>query len=131
MEKKKRGKKMLVRRGEEDEYDEEGVEEMGDSYISRDSIDENGESILSGSALDEDEEDDPLANSILEVDDDRLEQPLSSGSKNLESGRQALPNANGKSMLVEKNTEDTDAEIISGMKGISLLEGASKPVVAR
>jgi phosphatidate phosphatase LPIN len=116
---------------EEEEYDEEGVGEMGDSYISRDSVDENGNSILSGSALDEDEEeDDALTSSMLEADEEATGEQLTPGFGALEGedeNTQILSTFDEKRDLNGERIEDVDAEIITGMKGIALERGDSQP----
>jgi len=115
--------------GEEEEYDDEGVGEMGDSYISQASVDENGNSILSGSAVDDEEEDDALTSSMLEADDDvaddltpGLEKPEDEDEKS-----QVLPSYNDERDPNGDRVEDEDAEIITGMKGIALERGDSQP----
>ena len=46
-------------------------------------------------------------------------------------GDKFLPDSSKKQTPVENRTEDIDAEIISGMKGISLLGDDSKPAVGK
>jgi phosphatidate phosphatase LPIN len=116
--------------GEEEDYDDEGVGEMGDSYISQASVDENGNSILSGSAVDDEEEDDPLASSLLEADDDAANEQLTPGLGTLEiedEKTQILPAFDEQKDPNGERVEDADAEIITGMKGIMLDRSDSQP----
>jgi phosphatidate phosphatase LPIN len=101
---------------EEEEYDEEDVGEMGDSYISRDSVDET--SLLSESAIGEDEEDEALTDSMLEADDGRFEEQLTPVPEDVAA--QHLRKVDGEKGEGEEWTEDRDAEIITGMKGIAM-----------
>lgn len=92
---------------EEEEDDEDVNDELGDSYISRDSIDDdnddNGldESMLSGSV----DEDEAINSSMLEADDDEGE----------ESGRDDTVE-----FPAEQSKRDLEGEIITGMKGLGL-----------
>ncbi|TVY92976.1 Nuclear elongation and deformation protein [Lachnellula willkommii] len=115
--------------GPEDEEDNvsedgDGNEDLADSYISRDSIDEgdddNGleESILSGSA----DEDDPehMTSSMIEADFEDADHG------ELEYGEEE-PQHNGTQVIdlealqpAEERRRDVDAEVISGLKGLSL-----------
>jgi phosphatidate phosphatase LPIN len=116
--------------GDEEEYDDEGVGEMGDSYISRDSVDENGNSILSGSALDEEEEDDALTSSMLEADEELAGEQLTPGLEALEGedeNTQVLSTSDENRGPNGEWIEDADAEIITGMKGIALIGGDAQP----
>ncbi|KAI9744433.1 MAG: hypothetical protein M1818_001962 [Claussenomyces sp. TS43310] len=110
----------------EDAMDDEDVGEMGDSYISRDSFDGNVEgSVFSGSVLDEDEED-PLASSMLETEDERHE--TSELNMLEEEDAQMLPALDRDERLPgEELREDLDGKIITGMKGISLDSASSQP----
>lgn len=85
---------------EEEEYDEE-VNEMGDSYISRASIDE---SVMSGSV----DEEDPMASSMLEADDD------SEAEDEERDDTMEIPTLN------PDLQRDLEAEAITGVKGLGL-----------
>lgn len=117
----------------EDEEDEEVNDELADSYISRGSVDDHGlgDSIISTSQdYDEEEgddeeeyEDDPM-NSMIDdgnLSDEEDNNAVSAESDNeddLKDDHQDLSigsHANGESL-----TEDIDAEIISGTKGLAL-----------
>jgi phosphatidate phosphatase LPIN len=113
----------------EEEYDDEGVGEMGDSYISQASVDENGNSILSGSAVEDEEEDDVLTSSMLEADDDVTDEltPALETLEGEDEKTQVLPALDEKRGPGGERTEDADAEIITGMKGIALERGDSQP----
>ena len=115
---------------EEEEEEEEDVDhELGDSYISRDSIDEgyddNGlaESILSGSVAD----DEQMTSSMLEADE--------AGEYEEQEEDAVTPNAENPGPRLEKeelglavsppvgkdgSQQDLDAEVITGLKGLSL-----------
>jgi phosphatidate phosphatase LPIN len=107
-----------------DEDDEEGNEALGDSYLSRDSIDDNedenglNESILSGS-IDEDE----LTSSILDADraefDDELP-PESGDEPEDDDGTQVVDLPQPKQAMKEETKKAIDAEMITGMKGLTL-----------
>jgi phosphatidate phosphatase LPIN len=106
------------REGEEDdnhgsEDEEDANDELGDSYISRDSLDENEEengladSMLSGST-----NDDQMAGSMLEEEDTSdLDGEPQDGTQTIELK---------KSHPSEEVNRDFDAEIVTGMKGLSI-----------
>jgi phosphatidate phosphatase LPIN len=105
----------------EDE-DEEVNDELGDSYISRDSVDdgEHGldESMMSGS-VDEDE----LTNSMLEVDEDLDEEEgVSHGFEDEpeKDSTQVIDVAPLQPKTNEGNQRDVDGEVITGMKNLSI-----------
>ncbi|KFY21609.1 hypothetical protein V493_07267 [Pseudogymnoascus sp. VKM F-4281 (FW-2241)] len=111
-----------------DDGDEE-VGDMGESYISHYSIDEN--SILSGSAADEyddedgdgydeyaDEEDDTADVSVA-IGEDADEQLEDMPTPIPEENRDATPGADvSRPLSRAEYTEDPDADLISGMKGL-------------
>jgi phosphatidate phosphatase LPIN len=95
--------------GDDEEDEDEGNDELGDSYISRDSIDEDNdndggleESILSTGSIDQEQEN--LASSILEADE--VEEYTDDETTGV-----ADP-------IVRER--DADAEVITGMQGLSL-----------
>ncbi|KAL3425350.1 hypothetical protein PVAG01_02141 [Phlyctema vagabunda] len=120
---------------EEEDEDEEAGEGMEDSYISRDSIDDVNEgSILSGSAADEYDENDPLTSSMYEAEEgeeyeeyadedatpgleEELLDPEAAAAELYRLSRtpQQLPVT-----VSEGRRQDADAEIISGIKHLSL-----------
>jgi phosphatidate phosphatase LPIN len=104
--------------GEEDdnhgsEDEEDANDELGDSYISRDSLDENEEengladSMLSGST-----NDDQMAGSMLE------EEGTSDLDGEPQDGTQTIEHR--KSHPSQEGNRDFDAEIVTGMKGLSI-----------
>jgi len=110
-------------RASDDEDGEEGNDELGDSYISRDSIDENDdengldESIMSGSV-----DDDDLTSSMLEAEEGDFEEGATPGLEMVlqdDDDTQVVDLSRLKSAeSVERR--DLDAEMITGMKGLSL-----------
>ncbi|KAH7391274.1 Lipin/Ned1/Smp2-domain-containing protein [Cadophora sp. MPI-SDFR-AT-0126] len=98
---------------EEEEDDEDVNDELGDSYISRDSIDDDNdedgldESMLSGSV----DEDEAMTSSMLEADNDEAEQSEQEYTVEVPSDR--VPTS-------EKSMRDLEGEIITGMKGLGL-----------
>jgi phosphatidate phosphatase LPIN len=116
--------------GSEDE-DEYVNDELGDSYISRDSIDDDnddenglGESILSGS-IDEDEN---MTSSMLEVEEPDTEDEDSGLIRGVDGNNQfygdndtqVVDLAGLKPDLPEERQNDQAAEAITGVKGLSL-----------
>lgn len=116
--------------GDEDEgsvNEDEDVGDMGDSYISRDSIDDN--SLLSGSAVDEydeedgegydeygDEEDDTAdVSAAIEEADELLEDMATPVPQD---DRETTPGVASRPLSRAEYTEDPDADLISGMKGL-------------
>jgi phosphatidate phosphatase LPIN len=104
--------------GEEDdnhgsEDEEDANDELGDSYISRDSLDENEEengladSMLSGST-----NDDQMAGSMWE------EEGTSDLDGEPQDGTQTIEHR--KSHPSQEGNRDFDAEIVTGMKGLSI-----------
>lgn len=107
----------------EDEY----VGDMGDSYISRDSIDDN--SLLSGSAVDEyDEEDGEGYDEYVDEEDDTadISAAIEEADELLEDmatpvpqeDRETTPGVASRPLSRAEYTEDPDADLISGMKGL-------------
>ncbi|PVH81461.1 LNS2-domain-containing protein [Cadophora sp. DSE1049] len=98
---------------EEEEDDEDVNDELGDSYISRDSIDDDNdehgldESMLSGSV----DEDEAMTSSMLEADDNDAEE---SGRDDTVEFPAVEPHAS------EESKRDLEGEIITGMKGLGL-----------
>lgn len=110
---------------DEDEEDEEEGEGMGDSFISRDSIDEGSEAISNEEGYDEyeeGEEGDAMTSSMLEEeeygddddDDNEEEDDEEDGPETPGLPTQSLPSKEA------TNTRDTDAEIITGVKGLAV-----------
>lgn len=105
---------------DDDDLDEEGNDDLGDSYLSRDSLDdEHGpdESILSGSA----DEDDEMTSSVLEADDADSED----GAEDVEARAQdpavmRAASASPARASQELSQRDLDAELITGIKGLGL-----------
>ncbi|KAH8597496.1 Lipin/Ned1/Smp2-domain-containing protein [Bisporella sp. PMI_857] len=103
----------------EDEGDEEVNDELGESYMSRESVeyddDYNGleESILSGS-IDED----PMTQSMLEAEESDNDEGITPGADQEE----AFEGDNTQLVHSHKSqpTEDIDAEVITGVKGLGL-----------
>jgi phosphatidate phosphatase LPIN len=107
-----------------EEAAEEDVGDMEDSYISRDSIDEN--SILSGSAAEDEEsdEEDPFTGSMIE-DDDEEEDGDSLTVHDDET--QAIPDLLDGRKPGEERLEDIGAMLVTGVHGIKLERGDSRP----
>ena len=104
---------------EEEEEEEEINEELGDSYISRDSMDDNEEdngleeSILSG----EEEEGDLMTQSMLEAEEDSEdEEDLPGGDE----GTQVIDVGPAVVKEQQHNQRDMDAEVVTGVKGLHL-----------
>jgi phosphatidate phosphatase LPIN len=106
----------------EDEDDEDANEELGDSYISRDSIDENEDengldgSILSGSM----DEDDRMTRSMLEEAGELEQDALSPLEADLQEDDDTQILDLAKLQPSEEGKRDMDAEVITGMQGLSL-----------
>lgn len=103
---------------------EDDVGEMGDSYISRDSVDETAgdESVLSDEY---DEEDGQLDASMY--DDDVLS-PSDERENAFDTNfAQRLPSLDVARQSESERTEDLDAEIVTGIKGIKLEKKDSVP----
>ncbi|KAK0118017.1 hypothetical protein ONS95_012328 [Cadophora gregata] len=103
---------------EEEEDDEDVNDELGDSYISRDSIDDDNdehgldESILSGSV----DEEDVMTSSMLEADDEDAEE--SGRDDTVEFSAAVIPAS-------EQSKRDLEGEIITGMEGLGLVQEPS------
>jgi hypothetical protein len=104
---------------------------MGDSYLSQVSVDENGNSLLSGSGIDDDEEEeeegeeeDALASSMLEAGSEADGEQLTPNLKALErdDDKMHVTTSDDLRGSEKESIEDADAELISGMKGITLPE---------
>lgn len=137
--------------GEEDEDlgsvygDEEGNDELGDSYMSRDSVDDGeqnyhrlNESIMSGSVDDEDV--DPMSSSFMEGEEGEIEYEDDNDAALHREGEEtemehhdndtqkidlsALTQAEKQEQIKPvpdtPRQRDLDAEVITGMKGLSL-----------
>lgn len=98
----------------DEEDEDEGNDDLGDSYISRDSIDDEGdagleESILSGSV--EEDEQEQMTSSMLEAEeaDEYTDDDTGVAATEVIS---PLPE--------EGRERDADAEVITGMQGLSL-----------
>lgn len=106
----------------EDEDDEDANEELGDSYISRDSIDENEDengldgSILSGSM----DEDDRMTRSMLEEAGELEQDALSPLEADVQEDDDTQILDLAKLQPSEEGKRDMDAEVITGMQGLSL-----------
>lgn len=95
--------------GEEEEDEDEGEGQLGDSYISRDSIDEvNG--------LDDDGEED-YDDDQEHVDDAETELLLDDETPGVHEGSDPMLEA---SRTDEHNEQDLDAEILTGVEGLSV-----------
>jgi phosphatidate phosphatase LPIN len=102
----------------EDEEDDEGYDEEGgmeQSYISHYTGEDNDGSEMSGSVADEDEQDDGLGDSTLD-DYEAGDETEQENSYNGDVVRQSIEVDRPRAPV----EEDPDAEIISGMKGISM-----------
>ncbi|KFY15481.1 hypothetical protein V492_01957 [Pseudogymnoascus sp. VKM F-4246] len=103
--------------GSRNEDDGDDVGDMGDSYISRDSIDDN--SLLSGSAVDEYDEEDGDGYDEYADEDDTADVTGDMPTPIPQDDRDATPNAETSRPLSRNEyTEDPDADVISGMKGL-------------
>jgi phosphatidate phosphatase LPIN len=114
--------------GSEDEDEDEDVnDDLGDSYISRDSIDEDNdldESFLSGS-IDEDEN---MTSSMLEAEEEETEDedsdltPGANGADQFHEGddTQVVDLRALKPAASEERQADRAAESITGVEGLSL-----------
>jgi len=105
--------------------DEDDNEELADSYISRDSIDDNEEdndleeSILSGSNGDED----PMTSSMMEGEERESEEgAVLDVDEEVDEGddTQVIDVSRLQPGPSEERKRDRDAEVITGMKGLSL-----------
>jgi phosphatidate phosphatase LPIN len=107
---------------EEDDEDEEMNDDLGDSYISRDSIDDNDddngleESILSGSV----DEDDQMTRSMLEEGAEYDEEEAEDDEAVAGDDTQVIDLAKLKSGANEDRKRDEVAEVITGVKGLTL-----------
>ncbi|RDW87617.1 hypothetical protein BP5796_03311 [Coleophoma crateriformis] len=114
---------------DDDEDDEQGAG-LGDSYISRDSIDDANEgSILSGSAMDDYDENEHMTSSMFEGDaeeeyeEDEATPGLESTTPQERDDRE-IPQPNRLQPATEQpgSRRDSNAEIISGVKNLSLAD---------
>lgn len=121
--------------GADDDYDEDGAEDMGDSYISRNSIDDTAEmedSMIYESGAEDDES---MMVSAIEGYDEGAQQVRLGFIDDVETaGRgdethirasESLPPRQDVRTSDEDRQADVDAEIITGMKGIALERGDS------
>ena len=104
------------------EDEEEGNEELGDSYISRDSIDDEGDNGLGDSMMSGSVDEDELTSSILEADEELDDEGVTPGLEDEAEDEHTkvidiTPKTN------EGRQRDMDGEVITGMKNLSL-EGA-------
>ena len=109
----------------EDDGDEgdEDVGDMGDSYISRDSIDEYDDEDGEDGEEYDDEEDDTADISNINDDADESDAPLLEDMPTpiRQGERDATPSAEAEAARSPSRggfTEDPDADVISGMKGL-------------
>ena len=109
------------RLSEDEDEDEEVNDELGDSYMSRDSIDDEGEHGLDESMLSGSVDEDELTSSMLEADEELEEEGVTPG---LEEPEEDSTHVINDTPLPPKTNEgrqhDVDGEVITGMKNLSL-----------
>jgi phosphatidate phosphatase LPIN len=108
--------------GDEEEEEDEGVGEMGDSYISHGSVDDNGDSIVSGSVY-EYEEENALTGSMVEADEHDVEGGLEVADQD---DTHVLRDFYKSNKHAERK-QDNNVAIITGMRTIALEKGDSQP----
>jgi phosphatidate phosphatase LPIN len=101
------------------EDEDEGNDELGDSYMSRDSIDDEGENGLDESMMSGSVGEDELTNSMLEAEEEGEAEGVTPGLE--EDGRtQVIDTAPLQPKSIENTQRDVDGEVITGMKNLSI-----------
>ena len=123
----------------EDEYeDEEAGDPLAESYISRASADDYGEGSVMSGDYEEGEADDKMMNSILEDnedaddEDEEAEEAIANNGAKGAAAVEAAAEATSKKLPSPQvaTVQDLSAELMTGMKALSLEKKVKGPLVA-